>query len=314
MIESILRQQADDYKSVPVKDYIAMRKQHFPGLEEDFSLLRQFDTIVVLALSFPDDKPPSKGKGYGYISRYAHGRDYHLVFGEKLRTIEKELEKTGVRAHGSSDISPIDERFAAFLSGMGFLGHNRFLIHPAYGTHLYLATLLIDRPLVIPKNVLDSCGDCTKCIRACPTDALEVGTFHIDRCLSHITQEKKALTLSEIEKIHYLFGCDICQDVCPKNKRINPVERAVFKSDDAAQIHLETLLSKSNGELKKRYKDYAFAWRGMTILKRNAAALLLNQRLYQSRPLIEQAASTYRHVPYFRRTAETIIAEMRKKS
>jgi len=312
MIESVLNNHVDDYKSVSVEDYIAMRKKHFAHKKEDFTALKPYQSIVVLALSFPLEQAKYKGKGYGYISRYAHGMDYHLVFREKLRNIEEALAKENIQAKGNVDINSIDERFAAFLAGMGFIGHNQFLIHPTYGTHLYLATLLVDKTVTTTDYLLDDCGECTRCIDACPGNALAPHSFDIEKCLSHITQEKKPLSTAEIKKFKSnIFGCDICQNVCPKNKGITPIKRSVFESDENAQIHLRTLLESSNKELMKRYENYAFAWRGMSVLKRNALALMLNQKddslEYYALKLSESLPNT----PWLQTTINTIMKEVK---
>jgi len=315
MIQELLEKHVDDFKSVSVKDYIAARQKHFSHLDEDFSHLRGFDTIITLALSFPKGKPKYKGKGYGMISRYAHGRDYHLVYKEKLSAIEKAFEEKNIKAQGSSDISPIDERFAAYLSGLGYIGHNQFLIHPAYGTHLYLATVLVDRPFEIEPYQYDTCGDCTRCIDACPTNALSKQGFIRERCLSFKTQEKRAYDLDVLSDFKtFVFGCDICQDVCPKNKDITPVKREVFESGDEAQLHLESVLEMSNKAFMRTYGHYAFAWRGGLVIKRNAIALLFNQNLDEARPLVEKTYEQYRHVPWFEETVAKILEEWKIKS
>ncbi len=305
-MKTILNQYVDDFKTIPVKTYIAFREKHFSHLKEDFSFLKGYDTIVVLALSYQKERPKYKGKGYGYISRYAHGKDYHLVFNERLKHIENALKMKNIKAKGNVDISKLDERFAAFLSGMGFIGHNQFLIHPTFGTHLYLATLLIDAPLSVEPYLLDDCADCTKCIDACPVKALDKHHMDIHLCMSHITQEKKPLNTYELSKMKtYLFGCDICQNVCPKNKDISPIKKAVFESDEAAQIHLKTLLSTSNKSLMKHYKDYAFSWRGMSVLKRNALALLYTQN-DQELPKYLQIVEKTLNTPWLNETLNTI--------
>ncbi len=305
-MEAILSRYVDDYKSIPVDSYITLHRRLFP--EADLSFLEGKRTIVVLALSYPKEKPRPKGPGYGMVSRYAHGRDYHLVFKERLEAIEQALKEEGVTAEGAVDINPVDERLAAFAAGMGYIGYNRYLIHPVYGTHLYLATLLIDKDVRFAPYERDTCGDCRRCIEACPTEALEENAFHVGRCLSHKTQAKAYYPPRELEAFHYVFGCDICADVCPKNEAISPVERDVFQSDEHAQLHLETLLSQSNKELMRRFKGYAFAWRGGLVLKRNALALLYRRGLLDEgtlEPLYEQ----YAHVPWFERTVRALFEE-----
>ena len=314
MIESILRKHVDDFKTVSVQDYIDARRRHFPHLDEDFSFLSGFDTIVVTALSYPKGRPPYKGKGYGMISRYAHGKDYHLVYKEKLDAMVASLENIGITARGKSDINPVDERFAGYLSGLGFVGHNQFLIHPDFGTHHYLATLLIARPFHVEPYPYDTCGECTRCIDACPTDALSVEGFIRERCLSHKTQEKQDYDMATLEDFKtFVFGCDICQDVCPKNDGVSPIERTVFQSDEAAQLHLKSVLEMSNKAFMRTYGEYAFAWRGGLVIKRNAIALLFNQGLDDALPLIRQTYETYKHVPWFEASVRRIIDRMERR-
>ncbi len=313
MIEALLKKHVDDYKAVSVEAYIAARKKHFSHLDEDFSSLKGFDTILTLALSFPKGKPTYKGKGYGMVSRYSHGRDYHLVYQDKLKAIEACLSESGINSKGASDISPIDERFAAYLSGLGYIGYNQFLIHPEFGTHLYLATILIDRPFEINPYPYDTCGECTRCIDACPTDALSKEGFIKERCLSFKTQEKKPYDLDVLRDFKtYVFGCDICQDVCPKNKNINPVQREVFESDENSQLHLESILELSNKQFKRQFGHYAFAWRGGLVIKRNAIALLFNQGMDESLPMVEKTYKDYQHVPWFEETVRRILEAWRR--
>jgi len=309
-MDALLKRHVDDYKAIDVTTYKAMRKHHFAHLNEDLSFLDGYETMVLMALSYPKSRVKYKGKGYGYVSRYAHGSDYHTIFRRKLKTITDALASRGYKTWADADISPVDERFAAYLSGLGYIGHNRFLIHPSFGTHLYLAVMLIDAPLKTTAYALDSCADCTRCIDACPTDALEKGGYHVERCLSQRTQVKRSLDIEEIRSIdHYVFGCDICQIVCPKNRAITPVHRSAFLSDDAAQLHLKTLLSMSNKQFQKHYGHYAFAWRGASILKRNALAILFNQKDPEVFDYARRIKATYPDTHWLKATIQTLLNE-----
>lgn len=313
-MEALFLEYVDDVKCVPVNVYKAMRQKHFGHLNEDLSFLDGLKTIAVLALSFPNDKPPLIDQHHAMVSRYAHGSDYHQVFGKKLNHLEKRLHELGIKAYSSVDISKIDERFVAYLAGMGFLGHNRFLIHPDYGTHLYLATMLLDKSFQTTGHIEDDCGDCRLCIEACPTDALAVDQYFEHRCLSFLSQEKAPIDVAYAKKLQMLFGCDICQDVCPKNEGITPVERSVFKSDENAQIHLKRLLKTSNKVLMKAYKDYAFAWRGIGVLKRNALWIIKNRKLQGYTELIEKTIQKYENTPWLYQDGAKILASIKEKS
>jgi epoxyqueuosine reductase len=305
----------DDYKAVSVNTYITMRKKVFPNQQDDFTLLEGFKTMIVFSLSYPKDQEKFKGKGHGLISRYSYGTDYHLVYRRLFSDLEEAFIKEGIQAKGYADISPIDERFAGLLAGLGFMGKNQLLIHPDHGTYHFLGVLLIDQDFTTTPYIEDSCGDCTLCIDACPPSALHEGGYDKRKCTSYVTQMKDVLTAADIKPMKtMLFGCDICQRVCPKNKAIKSNYRDVFKPDENSQLHLETLLQKSNKEISRLYKDYAFSYRGGLVLKRNAFVLLYNQRQTQSLSLMKEVYEQYKHVAWFEETARFILNEMEKKS
>ncbi len=303
----------DDFKAVSVTAYKTALHDRQAGQEIDLSPLEDFSTIVVLALSYPKERPAFCGEGYGYISRYAHGRDYHLVAREKLSRLEEICAKEGIKAKGAVDVNPLDERLAASVAGLGYLGHNRFLIHPVFGTHLYLATLLLDIPFSTKSHAQDSCGDCTACIEACPLKALGKGTYHVKDCLSHLTQCKEPIPLEKGKAFRkFLFGCDICQEVCPQNENIRPVERNVFQSDKNAQLPLMDILGRSVGSINREYAEYAFAWRGGLILKRNAALLLYGQGLTDASFEIQEAYEKHKDVSWFEETVRNVMRALKE--
>ncbi len=312
-LQRAFAEEFDDFKAVSVKTYKTALKKMKRAEAADLSPLDDHTTIVVFALSYPQARPAFRGRGYGYISRYAHGRDYHLVAREKLARLEAACAKEGVQAQGAVDVNPLDERLAASLAGLGYLGHNRFLIHPVFGTHLYLATLLLDIPLSTTPHEKDTCGDCTACIGACPLKALGKGTYRVQDCLSHLTQCKDPIPLAKGKAFRkYLFGCDICQEVCPKNEDIRPVERSVFQSDENAQLDLLDLLERSVGDINREYADYAFAWRGGLVLKRNAVLLLYGQGETRARDAIEKVYEKHIDVPWFEETVRNVLGALKK--
>ena len=314
MISSLLNHPLiDDYKSVSVDTYIAMRKKVFPKLKEDFKALDGFKTMIVFALSYPKDQVKFKGKGYGLISRYSYGLDYHLVYRKLFHDLEATFLAQGYKAKGYADISPIDERFAGMLAGLGFMGKNQLLIHPTFGTYHFIGVLLVDQIVKTTPYVLEDCGDCTLCIQACPPGALSEEGYEERLCTSYVTQMKEALTNADMRPMKtMLFGCDICQRVCPKNKGIQSTDKGVFLPDENSQLHLETLLKHSNKEIQRLYKDYAFSYRGGLVLKRNAFVLLYNQKQVHSLPLMKSVYEQYKHVEWFEKTAKMIIDEMEK--
>lgn len=163
----------------------------------------------------------------GVIASYARGRDYHKVHHKRLRKFITWLEERAGQteiARGFSDSSPILEKALAVQAGLGWFGKNTLLIHRRFGTFTLLSGLLTTLEIAgtIQKTQLPKCGSCTRCLDACPTQAL-TSPYHLDatRCLSYHLIESKDPLPNEIRNRNpgYVFGCDICQDVCPHNTR-----------------------------------------------------------------------------------------------
>ena len=299
----------DDFQTLSVTQYIKAREKNFPHLKEDFSFLNAYKTMLVLSISYPKETVKFKGKGYGLVSRYSYGKDYHLVYQSLFETLIKAFEKQKIKAIGYADTGPIDERYAAYLSGLGYLGKNQFLIHPQHGTYHYLGILLVDKLFHKESYPYDSCGSCNRCVEACPTNALD-GGFHKERCTSYTTQAKVELTHDDIKPIKtMIFGCDICQKVCPKNTGIQAKHHPEFAPDSASQLNLIELLKMSNKAIQNRYRHYAFSFRGGLILKRNAIILLANQHVHSSYDLCKQVYQQYHHVPWFEKTIRKVLKD-----
>ena len=157
------------------------------------------------------------------ISKYAYGKDYHFVIKEKLKQfVLKIKDKVGdVNARIFVDSAPILERAWAKKSGLGWVGKNTNLISKKVGSFFFLAEIILDVDLVYDKEVTDHCGSCTACIDSCPTDAIyEPYKLDATKCISYLTIELKDKISNEFkgQLNDWIFGCDICQDVCPWNK------------------------------------------------------------------------------------------------
>ena len=158
------------------------------------------------------------------ISQYAYGRDYHKVIKKKLkgllRKINDEIGEVGGRAF--VDSAPVLERDWARRSGVGWVGKHTLLIHPKVGSYFFLAELIIDLELLPDSPISDHCGTCTRCIDACPTDAISEEGYVMDgsKCISYLTIELKDTIPEEFrgKMADYMYGCDICQQVCPWNR------------------------------------------------------------------------------------------------
>ena len=202
------------------------------------------------------------------ISMYARGRDYHLVAKEKLSSLLSPFtDSFELRV----DTGPADNVEVAIKSGLGVMGKNRLLINENLGSYFFIGYALTDFEIApdVPKG--GTCLSCNRCLISCPGGALTGDGFKLDNCASHISQKKGDLTEEEIKifrKSKLIWGCDICQEVCPMNKV--PLKSMVeFEKDRIPTLKKEDLENLSNKEFAEKYKARAFAWRGKAPLLRN---------------------------------------------
>jgi epoxyqueuosine reductase len=235
-------------------------------------LLKGLTTIISLAYPYPASKP-STPDGYT-TSRYSTPQeaDYHL----RLKKLGKQLCAfiTEIFPESKSrvcvDSAPILERSFAEMSGIGFIGKNNMLIVPGYGSYCFLVEILTTAQFAIPffNGTENRCGSCTKCIDMCPTGALKA-PFYIDvsQCLSYLTIEAKDTVDKETAKKmgNTFFGCDVCQEVCPFNKK---------ESGVVALPSTKEILAMTEIDFKKTFGKTAFERAGVEKLKKNIQALL----------------------------------------
>ncbi len=268
-----------------------------------------YETMVVVSLAYP--KRIIKSTHTHLIpSFYTFGTDYHNVLKERIKQVMNQLDynyKLGVDNH------PLDERLAATLSGIGFFGKNQLIIHKDLGTYMFLGIVLIDLKLDSQYilNVSDDCGDCTICTQACPTQALENGKYHMDKCISYFNQEKVVFTDQQIQKNHSLFGCDICQVVCPKNIDKGQITHKEFQLSGKENVSIDDLFSLSNKAFDDKYHDMAYLWKGKTILMRNALSVMLKQKNTDYVDLIESSLNK-KTAPWYQDTAHYILDQLKK--
>lgn len=173
------------------------------------------------------------------ISMYAYGKDYHKVVKKKLqRLLQWVRDRFGeVEGRIFTDSAPILERDWAKRSGLGWIGKNTLLIHPKKGSYFFLAEMLLDIDLYYDHAMSDYCGTCTRCIDACPTDAISAQGYFMDgsKCISYLTIElKSSIPESFAGKMdNWMFGCDVCQQVCPWNRFSTPHQEQEFVPKDA---------------------------------------------------------------------------------
>lgn len=197
-------------------------------------LLPGAKSVIVIAVNYyrPVDGVPA---GHGQIARYAYGRDYHKVLKNLLKQLEIFILKNSPEAKTKIcvDSSPLLEKNYAVRAGLGFIGKNTTLITPEFGSFVLLGEIICDLELEYDTEKTGTCGTCTRCLDACPTKAiLGPGELDARRCISYLTIETSGPIPDEFHAAmgDRIFGCDICQEVCPYNKvNAKPVSLKAFK-------------------------------------------------------------------------------------
>ena len=213
---------------------MAYMANHFDKRLDPTKLVEGAKTVVSLGYNyFPKKELFQEDEAYK-IAKYAYGQDYHHVIKEKLKVLlenlRQEIGEFGGRAF--VDSAPVMERQWAQKSGLGWLGKNSLLLNKEMGSFFFLAELVIDLEVAPdPPMLKDYCGTCTKCIDACPTEAIvQPGVVDGSKCISYLTIELKenipAAFKGKME--NWVFGCDICQDVCPWNRFSKPHQEPLF--------------------------------------------------------------------------------------
>lgn len=198
-------------------------ENHFDKRLDPRLLVEDAKSVVSLLLNYYTNEVQLE-TGVPKISKYAFGDDYHTVIKDKLKElfhfIQQEIGEVAGRIF--VDSAPVMDKAWAKRSGLGWIGKNTNLIHPKHGSFFFIAEMIIDLDLESDGPIKDYCGTCTKCIDACPTDAI-VQPYVVDgsKCISYLTIELKDAILPEEFKgkmDNWMFGCDVCQDVCPWNR------------------------------------------------------------------------------------------------
>ncbi len=226
-----------------------------------FLIMESAKTLITYLVSYKSDI-------VGNISSYAYGLDYHLVLKEIGKAGIDTLKSWGFSGVSFADTGDLPERYLAYLSGLGVIGKNHALIHPRLGSFVFIGYIVTDGVFEADKPISGTCMNCGKCLEACPTDALSTGDFR--KCLSFITQKKGELEVWEEELIKNsgcIWGCDICQRVCPHNEAAPNATNENFTKDLITKLNIPEDIS--NREFREQFGDRAFSWRGKNVLIRN---------------------------------------------
>lgn len=294
-----------------IRPYIKERAKRgfMSGFEEEnidkrLYPLKVFDrakTIISIAMSYNYkwDKPSIKSL-HGEITKSAWGRDYHKVLYEKMEELMENIQKEIMPMEYKAfvDTGPLSDRAIAHRAGLGRYGKNGFVINPEYGSWVFLGNILVDKEIVEDKPLEgDICDSCELCIKACPTGAIEEPyLFNAQKCISFLTQKKELLSYNERRTIgKNIYGCDICQRVCPENKNVKYTENKKFKPEPhLAFPKLEDILTMTNKEFQEKFKPTAAGWRGKKILQRNAIIALGNSKDDKAIPILEECLKDIR--------------------
>lgn len=236
--------------------------------------------ITLLYNYFPEETQKSSAPK---VAKYAYGEDYHLIIREKLKIFLQSIrEKLGnIEGRGFVDSAPVLERSWAQKSGLGWIGKNGNLINKKMGSFFFIATLITDLELEpdIP-HAKDYCGTCSKCVDACPTEAILINkTIDASKCISYFTIELKSKDFPEdlsSKSENWIFGCDICQDICPWNRFSKPHQHPELEPiKELMQFDIEDWLQLNEERFKTIFKQSPLKRSGFEGIKRNL-------RLYQA--------------------------------
>lgn len=236
------------------------------------------NTVISLGLNYYTPNDYSGDSDKGKISRYAWGKDYHDIMEEKLKVMIEELKKSfpDAKFRGCCDTSPVMEKEWAEKAGIGWIGKNTNLLTKQTGSWLFLAEILSDLEIEPDIPALDFCGSCTLCIDHCPTNALEPYKLNANLCISYLTIEHRGDFEKSTPSFEgWIYGCDICQDVCPWNSFQTETEESTFQPrDHGTEIELDYASNLTDKEFKKVFAGSPILRTKAEGLRRNAEFLM----------------------------------------
>ncbi|HSU67259.1 MAG TPA: tRNA epoxyqueuosine(34) reductase QueG [Tepidisphaeraceae bacterium] len=236
-------------------------------------------SVICVAMNYHvtlEPVPEPEREHHGRIARYALGEDYHELLKSRLHALADWLREAvpGAQTRACVDTAPVMEKEFAARAGVGWLGKNTCLISPKIGSWLLLGEIVTTALLPIDEPATDHCGTCTRCIDACPTNAI-TAPYQLDarRCISYLTIEHRGPIAPELQPQigDWLYGCDICQDVCPHNRKApSTPEAALQPRFPTGSLDVRDVLSWSADEYRARLRGSAMKRVKLPVLQRNA--------------------------------------------
>lgn len=295
--ERLRRQQELKYQS-------GFEKGSLEERTEPMRLLPEAQSIISIAIAYPsrikNQIRSTQEERRGIFARASWGIDYHVVLRERLEKLSAFIKEKIPDANNKImvDTGELSDRAVAERAGIGFSGKNTSIITKEFGSFVYLGEMITNIPFIPDEPVDDSCGDCTKCMDACPTGALvgEGGQLNAQRCIAFLTQTKDFLPDEFRSKIgNRVYGCDTCQQVCPRNKGIDSHFHIEFEPDpEIAKPKLKPMLRISNREFRETFGHLSGSWRGKKPLQRNA---LLALGHYRDKTAVEEIVAVLDNDP-----------------
>jgi epoxyqueuosine reductase len=296
---------------------MAYMGRHGEARRHPASILPEVRSVIMVAVNYKPAEP--KGGTGARVARYARGADYHDVLRQRLRQLLVWIQGQvpGCVGRAVVDTAPLLERDFARRAGLGWIGKNTMLLNKQLGSYFFLGALLMDLDLrADPPHATSHCGSCTACLDACPTQAF-VGPGQLDarRCISYLTIELRGPMPPELRpKVgDWLFGCDMCQEVCPWNRKAPTAdETVILPNPDLASLDPAELLILSADDFRRRFQGTALTRAKRAGLLRNAAVVLGNRGDASALPALHRALADPE--PVVREAAQWAVERIRSRS
>lgn len=256
--------------------------QRYSDVRSDPRMLLEGARSIVIC-AFPYSAPCPQAEGTLRFASYALGDDYHDVIRKKLKEVGRQIkEQFGGEFRVCIDTAPLRERYWAVKAGLGFIGRNCQLIVPEAGSRFFIGTLITDLKLPADSPCIYSCLECGKCVASCPGNALKpsgVPTLDSRKCLSYLSIEHKGDLPAQTKLDNNVYGCDVCQNVCPLNSKFPNPLKEFLPRPELLTITPETLENMTEEEYRRLTRNSAIRRLSLTMLKRNLQASTFNRHM-----------------------------------